>query len=87
MADTRTTTRLFKKKTNRASIRKAIIQKLEYALDLFLEDKRVVVHVSAIFIIVKFECRDLSRDPDACVAADAEIRSVHGGGPPIRIPY
>ena len=58
-----------------------------FVLNLCFEDKRVVVRVSTIFILVKFECRDLVRDPGARVAADAESRSVHGGWPSGKIPY
>ena len=42
------------------------------ALDLFFEDKRVVVRISAIFVLVKLECQDISRDSGASVSADAE---------------
>ena len=56
-----------------------VVLAFEDALNLFFEDKRVVVRISAIFILVKLECRDLSRDSGASVAANAESRSVYGG--------
>ena len=64
-----------------------VVLSFEYALDLFFEDKRVVVRISTIFILVKLECRDLGRDLGTSVAADAESRSVHGGGLSGKIPY
>ena len=64
-----------------------LVLPFEYVLNLFFKDKRVVVRISSIFILVKLECRDLSRDSGASVAADAESRSVHGGGLSGKIPY
>ena len=64
-----------------------VVLAFEDALDLFFEDERVVVRISAIFILVKLECQDLSRDSGASVSADAESQSVHGGWLSGKIPY
>ena len=68
-------------------ISKEVLVRGEPLVICCFEDKRVVVRISTIFILVKFECRDLGRDSGTRIAADAESRSVHGGGASVKIPY
>ena len=71
---------IFGEQSFRAIAGAFVVLSFEYSLNLFFEDKRVIVRISVIFILVKLECRDLGRDSGASVAADAESRSVHDGG-------